>query len=279
MSKTKSCICLSLATSIILLSGCGAYENSSAKISSAKQITNAQSSTTTTTTTNTSSVSDVPNEETSQTTTSTDSQAVLQTTTTSAASSTTTTSAKAENNTNTVNTTTVATTSKPAVVTTTTKKATTTTKVTTTAKKTTTTKVTSTKDFPYDNKTYEYISEVVRLCNIERKEHGLSPLTLDTTITKAAMIRANELITNFDHTRPNGESCYTALKEAGASFWSAGENIAAGYTSPKDVVEGWLNSEGHRANILSENFNKIGIGYVYSTGNSYGHYWVQMFTD
>lgn len=158
-------------------------------------------------------------------------------------------------------------------VTTTTKKVTTTTK-----KVTTTTKVTSTKDFPYSNSTYEFMNEVVRLCNIERANEGLSPLTLDATLTKGAMIRADEIVTSFSHTRPNGDSCFTVLKDVGASYWYAGENIAAGQTTPKAVVSSWMNSEGHRANILSENFNKIGIGYVYSSGDLYGHYWVQVFT-
>lgn len=293
MSKIKFFVGTFLSVSVLLMSGCNQKELPS--IGSATQMSTSKTSVEISTNNSETTPSSVLTSE--HTTTS---KSVSQSEISSESKTTTTSS---EPHQNTTVTTTTTTTKKPAVVTTTTttkkatttitpkktttttKKATTTTtttkkKTTTTTKKvTTTTKVTSTKDYPYDNKTYEYMAEVVRLCNIERAEAGLSPLTLDPTVTKGAMIRANEIINYFSHTRPDGNSCFTALEEVGANYMTAGENIACGYVSPEDVVDGWINSEGHRANILNENFNKIGVGYVYSSSGIYRHYWVQMFTD
>ncbi len=148
-----------------------------------------------------------------------------------------------------------------------------------TAAPTTTTNVTSNADFPYDNNTYEFMSEVVRLCNVERAAEGLAALTLDPTLTKAAMTRAAETVTLFDHTRPDGTLFYTVLSEVGFQYRAVGENIAAGQTTPAGVVSSWMNSPGHRANILNESFNKIGVGYVCAPGDAYYHYWVQIFAD
>ena len=117
----------------------------------------------------------------------------------------------------------------------------------------------------------EMCAEVVRLVNIERANQGLSPLSTMSSLTAAAQTRASELASSFSHDRPNGTSCFTALDEAGVRYYTAGENIAAGYTTPAAVVEGWMNSPGHRANILNGDFTYIGVGYY--TGNN----WVQMF--
>ena len=121
--------------------------------------------------------------------------------------------------------------------------------------------------------TASYVSEVIRLVNQERTQEGLAPLQTNDAIAKAAQTRASELPALFDHTRPDGSSCFTALDEAGVTYWTAGENIAAGYATPEQVVEGWMNSPGHRANILGSSFTEIGVGY-----NSDGRYWVQLFT-
>lgn len=115
-------------------------------------------------------------------------------------------------------------------------------------------------------------AEVIRLVNAERAKQGLSPLTTNQTIAGVAQLRANELTTLFDHTRPDGSRCFTALNQAGISYRAAGENIAMGYPTPQAVVEGWMNSPGHRANILNASFTTIGVGYC-----SQGRYWVQMF--
>ena len=93
----------------------------------------------------------------------------------------------------------------------------------------------------------------------------------------AAQIRATEIEISFSHTRPNGTSFATAIREQGISYRTAGENIAYGQRSPEEVVEAWMNSEGHRANILNANFNKIGVGYYQN--NRGVKYWSQEFTN
>lgn len=118
--------------------------------------------------------------------------------------------------------------------------------------------------------------EMLAEINAQRAQAGLSPLTLNDTAGDAAQVRAEELVTLFSHTRPNGESCFTALKEAGVSYRAAGENIAFGYPTVASVMEGWMNSEGHRANILNANFTQVGIGFVKSE-SGYGSHWVQLF--
>ena len=119
-----------------------------------------------------------------------------------------------------------------------------------------------------------YEAEVVRLVNIERSKYGLAPLSIDEGAVKVAHLRAKEIVQSFSHTRPNGNSCFTAAQEAGVSYRYAGENIAYGYPTPEQVVNGWMNSEGHRKNILSASFSKIGIGCYESRGVLY---WSQFF--
>lgn len=127
--------------------------------------------------------------------------------------------------------------------------------------------------------TYEQ-SEVLRLVNIERENAGLRPLEMaDTNLIAAAQERAQEISNKFSHTRPNGSSCFTALDEHNVRYSYCGENIAAGQQTPEAVVNSWMNSPGHRANILNPNYRKIGIGYCYSLNGGYSHYWVQMFTN
>ena len=118
----------------------------------------------------------------------------------------------------------------------------------------------------------DFISEVIRLVNEERAKEGLSALRTNDAIHAAAQVRADELSTLFDHTRPDGTACFTALDDAGIQYRTAGENIAAGYASPEQVVAGWMNSAGHRANILNADFTAIGVGC-----DSTGGYWVQLF--
>lgn len=123
----------------------------------------------------------------------------------------------------------------------------------------------------------EYQSEVLRLVNIERSNAGLSPLLSDATLMQAAQTRAGEIIQSFSHTRPSGASCFTILSELGISYRSCGENIAAGYDTPAKTVEQWMNSEGHRANILNPNFTHLGVGYASQPGSTYRYYWTQIF--
>jgi uncharacterized protein YkwD len=123
----------------------------------------------------------------------------------------------------------------------------------------------------------EYQAEVLRLVNVERAAVGLSPLEADLTLMQAAQIRADETVQLFSHTRPNGESCFTVLSELGISYRSCGENIAAGFSTPEQTVNQWMNSEGHRANILNPSFTHLGVGYVNRSGTQYRNYWTQMF--
>ena len=121
-----------------------------------------------------------------------------------------------------------------------------------------------------------YADEVLRLVNIERSKAGLSSLSTNATLKAAADKRAQETVTSFSHTRPNGSKFSTVLQEYGISYRTAGENIAYGQRSPQEVVNGWMNSPGHRANILNGSFNKIGIGVYQSRGVIY---WSQLFTN
>lgn len=130
--------------------------------------------------------------------------------------------------------------------------------------------------------TVAYRNEVLRLVNIERKKAGLNELTMtNTNLLKAAQRRANEIAVRYNppHTRLDGRSWSTVLAEYNVFWRATGENMAAGYQTPAEVVEGWMNSPGHRANILNEDFNQIGIGYAYRYGTGYNHYWIQIFTN
>lgn len=127
-----------------------------------------------------------------------------------------------------------------------------------------------------DQETLSFAEQVVKLVNEERAKAGLSALEIDTDITAAANVRAKEIKQLFSHTRPNGSSFSSALKEQGVSYRGSGENIAWGQKTPEQVMNGWMNSEGHRANILNKNFKNIGVGY-YQDANGV-NYWVQLFT-
>ena len=125
-----------------------------------------------------------------------------------------------------------------------------------------------------------YRQEVLRLVNAERAKNGIAPLTMSNIqLDSAAQKRATELLTAYSHTRPDGRSCFTALDDYGVNYWTCGENIAYGYNAnatPQAVVNGWMNSPGHRANILNANFTEIGIGYAQSNAG-HEHYWAQVF--
>ena len=112
--------------------------------------------------------------------------------------------------------------------------------------------------------------------NAARAKNGLSALTLDANMNRAAAVRAAEMAQSFSHTRPNGSRGLTALNEAGVSYRTAGENIASGQQSAQAVVSAWMNSSGHRANILSASFGRMGVGQATIGGRTY---WVQLFAD
>jgi len=116
--------------------------------------------------------------------------------------------------------------------------------------------------------------EVVELTNAERSKQGLKALEMDTELSKVAGVKSQDMKDKnyFDHTSPTYGSPFDMMKSFGIDYSAAGENIAMGQTTPQQVVTSWMNSEGHRANILSSNFTHIGVGHVES-----GNYWTQMF--
>lgn len=127
-----------------------------------------------------------------------------------------------------------------------------------------------------DKEELTFAEQVVKLVNEERAKAGLSALSIDTNVEAAAQVRAREIKQSFSHTRPNGTQFSTALKEQGVSYRGAGENIAWGQKSPEAVMQAWMNSDGHRANILNSNFTTIGVGYYQDANGT--NYWTQLFT-
>lgn len=127
-----------------------------------------------------------------------------------------------------------------------------------------------------ENAALSFAEQIVKLVNEERAKAGLHAVELDTQITSAAMIRANEITALFSHTRPDGRTFSTVLTDNGIRFTGAGENIAWGQKSPEQVMNAWMNSDGHRANILNTKFTKIGVGHYQDAAGR--NYWVQLFT-
>lgn len=122
-----------------------------------------------------------------------------------------------------------------------------------------------------------YADEVVRLVNIEREKAGLKPLLTDPVLSDMAQKRAVEIQTNYSHTRPDGTNCKTIFEEYETSLVYRGENIAV-QTNPETVVEAWMNSPGHRKNILREDVKYIGVGVSVYLEHSNGWYcWTQDF--
>lgn len=120
----------------------------------------------------------------------------------------------------------------------------------------------------------DYEKEVVRLVNEIRVKNGLKELTYDWELSRVARYKSQDMKDNryFSHKSPTYGSPFQMIKNFGLSYRSAGENIAKGYKTPQAVVNGWMNSSGHRANILNASYNRIGVGYVAN-----GNYWTQMF--
>lgn len=123
------------------------------------------------------------------------------------------------------------------------------------------------------NTDYEKAFECLRLVNQERSAQGLTPLTMNETLMSEAMQRAAECAVNFDHYRPDGTKCYTIAEEGGPAVNA--ENIAANQRTAESVMESWMNSAGHKANILGSTYNSVGIGCVNHNGIIY---WVQLFS-
>ena len=138
----------------------------------------------------------------------------------------------------------------------------------TSSKPTTTTTNTTT---PPASDSLDRAEQVTALVNAERAKAGLPALTLNRELSANATVRAREIINSFSHTRPNGNSFSSAIT---LSYRTAGENIAYGYSSAESVMNGWMNSAGHKANILKSSYTQIGVGVVENRGTLY---WVQLF--
>ncbi|MCT1904711.1 CAP domain-containing protein [Oceanobacillus sojae] len=132
----------------------------------------------------------------------------------------------------------------------------------------------NTEDQQADGDVSQFEQEVVDLTNQEREKQGLAPLELDTELSKVAREKSKDMQANnyFDHNSPNYGSPFDMMQSFGIDYSTAGENIAQGQQSPEEVVDAWMNSEGHRENIMNGDFTHIGIGYVED-----GNYWTQMF--
>ena len=125
-----------------------------------------------------------------------------------------------------------------------------------------------------DTSVRAYEQEVIRLTNVERAKYGLKPLTEDWELSRVARYKSQDMHDRryFDHNSPTYGTPFQMMRAFGLSYRSAGENIAMGYRTPQAVVTGWMNSSGHRANILNSSYTKIGVGYVAD-----GNYWTQQF--
>ncbi|MBQ9348510.1 MAG: hypothetical protein IJT94_14440 [Oscillibacter sp.] len=120
-----------------------------------------------------------------------------------------------------------------------------------------------------------YEAEVIRLVNAIRAQNGLSALAADADLCRFARVKSQDMRDNgyFSHNSPTYGTPFQMMKSFGISYRTAGENIAYGYATPQAVMDGWMNSDGHRANILNASYTRIGVGYVAD-----GHYWTQWFT-
>lgn len=114
-----------------------------------------------------------------------------------------------------------------------------------------------------------YANEVVRLVNAERQSRGLAPVTASASLNAAAQIRAGETTAQFSHTRPDGRGSASVLDDLAIEWRTCGENIAYGYPDAAAVMDGWMHSDGHRANILNANFESIGVGVTEAGGMIY----------
>ena len=123
-----------------------------------------------------------------------------------------------------------------------------------------------------------YEQQVLALVNQERAKQGLSALSWSDELTAVARAHSKDMAARgfFSHTNPDGQSPFDRMKAAGISYRTAGENIAAGQRTPQEVVNSWMNSEGHRANILNASYTRLGVGYASGSG-TYSTYWTQCF--
>lgn len=119
--------------------------------------------------------------------------------------------------------------------------------------------------------------QVLNLVNKERAKAGVSLLKEDGQLNRLAQLKAEDMAKKgyFSHTSPTYGSAFDMMKAAGVSYRTAGENIAKGQKSPETVMNGWMNSSGHRANILENDYTRLGVGYAVAENGT--TYWVQIF--
>jgi uncharacterized YkwD family protein len=119
--------------------------------------------------------------------------------------------------------------------------------------------------------------KIVDLVNAERAKLGLRALAVDAKLSQVARLKSEDMRDNryFAHQSPTYGSPFEMMRQFGITYRTAGENIAAGQRTPEEAMRGWMNSSGHRANILNSSFTHIGVGHA--VGGSYGNYWTQMF--
>ena len=119
-----------------------------------------------------------------------------------------------------------------------------------------------------------YEQQVIDLVNEQRAKNGLGKLTANWELSRVARYKSQDMHDKkyFSHTSPTYGSPFDMMRNFGIAYRTAGENIAQGYRTPAAVMQGWMNSSGHKANILNASFTQIGVGYV-----SDGNYWTQMF--
>ncbi|KIL48850.1 hypothetical protein KP77_20610 [Jeotgalibacillus alimentarius] len=136
--------------------------------------------------------------------------------------------------------------------------------------------VSETPDSEHPQELGSFEAQVIELTNQERSKAGLPALSADVELSAVAEEKSADMARNqyFSHTSPTYGSPFDMMKSYGINYRSAGENIAMGQQTPQQVVDAWMNSEGHRQNILSTSYTHIGVGYVEN-----GNYWTQMFID
>lgn len=122
-------------------------------------------------------------------------------------------------------------------------------------------------------------AQLLQLTNEQRRRAGLQPLRLSSKLGQAAQSHAGDMAKNniFSHTGSNGSTMVDRIKSVGYSYSTIGENIAAGESNPQATIQQWMNSPGHRRNILNPSFTEIGFGYTAAPNTQYRHYWVQVF--
>ena len=120
------------------------------------------------------------------------------------------------------------------------------------------------------------VYEAIRLINEERVKAGLNELEIDDTMMEMAAVRAKEQAVTFGHTRPDGSSCWTIFDDFGQSQPAGVENAGAGVSGAGGQVDAWMNSTGHKENILQDWLTRIGVGFYYQADSQYGYYWIML---